>query len=58
MKSHCDRTLSIIKAKCTWIIRKKINKAVNDNVTWLSGGIMQVAFHNYVFAGLNFSFTT
>jgi len=58
VESRCNGTLSIIKAKCTWIICKEVNKAVNDNVAWLSGGIMQVAFHDYVFTSLNFSFTT
>ena len=58
MESCCDGTLSIIKAKCTWIICEEMNKTVNNNVAWLSGGIMQVTFHDYVFTSLNFSFTT
>jgi len=48
MESRRDGTLSIIKAKCAQIIHEKMNKAVDDNVAWSSGGIMQVAFHDYV----------
>ena len=58
MESCCDGTLSIIKAKCTWIICEEMNKTVNNNVAWLSRGIIQVAFYDYVFTSLNFSFTT
>jgi len=51
-------TLSIVKAKCFGIICKKVDKAVDDDVTWPRGGVMSIAFHNEVFLGLNFSFAT
>ena len=55
---HHDGSLSIVKVKCTWIICKEVNKANDDDDAWSSGWIMQITFHDNVFAGLNFSFTT
>jgi len=57
-ESRRDGTLSIVKAKCTQIICEEVNEAVDNDVAWLSGRIMQVTFHDNVFMGLNFSFTT
>jgi len=53
-----DEALTIVKAKCTWIVSEEVNEAVNDNVAWSSGGIMQVAFHDNMFMCLNFSMAT
>jgi len=36
-KLHRDGSLSIVKAKCTWIICKEVNGAVDDDVAWSSG---------------------
>ena len=35
-----------------------MNKAVDDGVAWLCGGVMPIAFHDNVFSGLNLGFTT
>ena len=35
-----------------------MDKAVDDDVAWPHEGVMSIAFHNDVFSGLNFSFTT
>ena len=35
-----------------------MDEAIDDNVAWLHGGVMSVAFHDNVFLGLNLSFTT
>jgi len=35
-----------------------VDKAVDDDVAWLYGGVMPVAFHDNVFSGLNLGFTT
>jgi len=53
----CDRALSVIKAKCARVVHKEVYKAIDD-VAWPREGVMQVAFHDNVFTGLNFSFTT
>jgi len=55
---HYNRTLSIVKVKCTQIICEEVNEAVDDDVAWLSRGIIQVTFYDNVFVSLNFSFTT
>jgi len=53
-----DGTLSIIKAECSRVVCKEVDEAVNNDVAWLHGGVMYVAFHNNVFSGLNLGFTT
>ena len=35
-----DRTLAIIKAECTRVVHEEVDKAVDDDVAWLSGGVM------------------
>ena len=35
-----------------------MNEAIDDNVTWSRGGVMSIAFHDDVFSGLYFGFTT
>ena len=57
-ESCCNGTSSIVKAKCTWVVCEEVYEAVNDDVAWSSRGIIQVTFHDNVFTGLNFSFTT
>jgi len=57
-ESRRNGTSSIVKAKCTWVVCKEVYEAVNDDVAQSSKGIVQVTFHNNVFTGLNFSFTT
>ena len=56
--AHCDGTLSIIKVKCFRVVYKKVDKAVNDDVAWLHGGVMSVTFYDNVFLGLNLGFAT
>ena len=53
-----DGTLSVVKAKCFWVICKKVDKAVDDDVAWSHGGVMSITFYNNVFLSLNFSFAT
>ena len=57
-ESHHNGTLSIVKAKCTQVVYEEVYEAVNDDIAWLSRGIIQVAFYNNVFMGLNFGFAT
>jgi len=57
-KSRCDRALSIVKAKHARVVHKEVYKAINDDVAWPHGGVVQVAFHDDVFMGLNFGFAT
>jgi len=54
----CDGTLTIIKAKCTRVVCKEVDKAVNDDVVQSHGRVMHVTFCDNVFSGLNLSFTT
>ena len=35
-----------------------MDEAVNDDIAWLCGEVMPVAFHDDVFLGLNLSFAT
>jgi len=35
-----------------------VDKAIDDDVAWMCGGIMSITFHDNVFLGLNFSFVT
>jgi len=35
-----------------------VDKAINDDVVQSHEGVMQIAFHDNVFAGLNLSFAT
>jgi len=35
-----------------------VDEAVNDDIAWPCGGVMQVTFHDNVFMGLDFSFIT
>ena len=58
-KESCrDGALSVVKAKHARVVHKEVYEAIDDDVAWPHGGVMQVAFHNNVFAGLNFGFTT
>ena len=53
-----NRTLSIVKAKCSRVVHKEVDEAVNDDVAQSCRGVIQVIFHDNVFLGLNLSFTT
>jgi len=53
-----DGTLAIIKAECTRVVHKEVDKAVDDDVAQSSGGVISVAFHDNVFTSLNLSFAT
>jgi len=53
-----NRTLSVVKAKCFRVICKEVDKAIDDDVARTRGEIMSITFHDDVFLGLNFSFTT
>jgi len=53
-----DRTLSIVKAECTRVVREEVDKTIDDDVARPCGGVMQVAFHDDVLTGLNLSFAT
>jgi len=55
-ESYHEEALTIIKAKCTRVIHEEVDEAINDDVAQLYGEVMQVIFHDNVFAGLNFSF--
>jgi len=55
---HCNGALSIVKAEHTRVVCEEVYKAIDDDVAWPHGGVIQVAFHDNVFAGLNFGFTT
>ena len=55
---HCEGALTIIKAKCARVICKEVDETVNDDVAQPCGGVMQVTFHDDMFMGLDFSFTT
>ena len=57
-ESRYNGTLSIVKAEHARVVCEEVYKAIDDDVAWPHGGVMQVAFHNNVFAGLNFGFTT
>jgi len=35
-----DGTLAIIKAECTRVVHEEVDKAVDDDVARLSGGVM------------------
>ena len=35
-----------------------MNKAIDDDVAWTCGGVVSIIFHDDVFLGLNFGFTT
>ena len=35
-----------------------MNKAIDDDVAWTCGGVVSITFHDNVFLGLNFGFTT
>ena len=52
-ESHCDKALSIIKAKHARIVHKEVYKAINDNVTWPRGRVMQVTFLQVVLSHCN-----
>ena len=58
MEPRCDGTLSIVKAKCFRVICEKVYEAINNDVAWLHGGIVSIAFHDDVFSSLHFGFTT
>jgi len=53
-----NRTLSIVKAKCSRVVHKEVDEAVNNDVAQSCRGVIQVTFHDNVFLGLNLSFTT
>jgi len=57
-ESRRDGTLSIVEAECSRVVSKKVNEAIDDNVAWPRGWVMKVAFHDYVFTGLNLCFAT
>jgi len=57
-ESYHDRTLSIVETECPRVICKEVNKTIDDDVAWLRGGVVQVAFHDNVFMGLNLCFAT
>jgi len=42
------RVLAIVKAKGYRVIYQKVDKAVNNNVTWSCRGVMKVALHDDV----------
>ena len=54
----CGRSLSVVKAKCSRIVCKEVDKAVDDNVTGACRRVMEVTLYDNVFSSLNFSFTT
>ena len=56
--SNCKGSLPIVKAESSRIVHKKVNEAVDDDITRVSGGVMNVTFHDDVFTSLNLSFTT
>ena len=39
-ESRHDGTLSIVKAKCTWVVCKEVDKTVNDDISRACGGII------------------
>ena len=55
--SNCKGSLPIVKAESSRIVHKKVNEAVDDDITRVSGGVMNVTFHDDVFTSLNFGFT-
>ena len=58
-KESChDGALSVVKAERARVVCEEVYEAIDDDVTWPRGGVMQVAFHDDVFVGLNFGFTT
>ena len=52
------RSLFVVKAKCSRIVCKEVDKAVDDNVAGACRRVMEVTLHNDVFSSLNFGFTT
>jgi len=50
--------LSVVKTKSSRIIYKEVDEAVNDGITQSHRRVIQVTFHDDVFSGLNFNFTT
>jgi len=58
-KESCrDGALSVVKAKHARVVHKEVYEAIDDDVAWPHGGVVQVAFHDNVFMGLNFGFAT
>jgi len=39
-ESRRDGTLSIVKAKCTWVVCKEVDKTVNDDISRACEGII------------------
>ena len=37
---RCDRTSSVVKTECLWIVHEKVNKAVDDDIAWSCGGVI------------------
>jgi len=44
------------KAKYARVVHKKVYEAIDDNVLWPCGGVVQVTFYDNMFMGLNFGF--
>jgi len=58
MEPHRNGTLSIVKTKGSRIICEEVDEAVDDDVAWSCGRVIQVTSHDNVFSSLNFSFST
>ena len=39
-ESRRNGTLSIVKAKCTWVVCKEVDKTVNDDISRVCEGII------------------
>ena len=53
-----DDISTIVKAECTRVVRKEVDKAVYDDIAWTCGWVICIALHDDMFSCLDFSFAT
>jgi len=55
---HHSGSLTIVKAKCSRVVYKEMDKAVDDNAAGACRRVIEVTPHDNVFISLDFGFPT